>query len=145
MHTQPLRTNTLWIVLGVAFVCAGAAVAQGAVVDPPDRVARLSYVEGAVSLAPAAAEQWVDAELNRPLTSGDRVWVDAGSRAELQIDTATIHLDENTSLSFVALDDGAIRMRLTDGAIVVHVRSLAAHGIHHRRNEQRNRHAATSR
>ena len=57
------------------------------------------------------------------------VWVDAASRAELQVDAATVHLDEHTSLSFVALDDDAIRMRLTDGALVIHVRSLGAHEV----------------
>ena len=92
--------------------------------DPPDRVARLSFVQGAVSVDPADAEEWIDATLNRPVTSGDRIWVDADSRAELQVGTATIHLDEYTGFSFTLLDDGVARMSLTDGAMALHVQAL---------------------
>ena len=51
------------------------------VVDPPSRVARLGYVDGEVTVAPAGTEEWAEAVLNRPLTSGDRLWVEDGGRA----------------------------------------------------------------
>ena len=92
--------------------------------DPPDRVARLSFINGSVSLAPADSDDWADALLNRPITTGDRIWVDAGGRAEVQIGTSTVHVDENTGLAFLTLDDDTLLMRLTDGAIAVHVNSL---------------------
>ena len=44
--------------------------------DPPTRVARLSYVGGAVSFSPAGDDQWAQAVLNRPLVTGDRLWSD---------------------------------------------------------------------
>src|SRR5258708_40266186 len=57
--------------------------------DPPGRVARLSYIQGSVSLQPAGAQDWVGAELNRPLTTSDRLWSSTpGSRAELDIGCA---------------------------------------------------------
>ena len=115
-----------WLLLGV-LLCGGIAAAQDDVVDPPDRVARLSFVGGSVSLAPADADEWVEAVLNRPLTSGDRVWVDSGARAELEVGAATIHLDENTGFSFVALDDDVLQGHLTDGGMALHVRSLGEH------------------
>src|SRR6187551_2334633 len=62
--------------------------------DPPSRVARLSLTEGDVSLAPAGTEEWAEAVLNRPITTGDRLWVDNGARAELQVGSATLHLDQ---------------------------------------------------
>ena len=65
-------------------------------VDPPGRVARLSLMDGEVSLAPAGTEEWADGVLNRPITSGDRVWVGTDGRAELQIGTASVHLDRST-------------------------------------------------
>lgn len=90
--------------------------------DAPSRVARLSYADGTVSLAPAGTEEWAEAVLNRPLTDGDRVWVENGGRAELQMGSSTVHLDENTGFSFVDLSDEAVQMNLTEGSIVVRVR-----------------------
>ena len=112
----------------VASLLATSAFADDETVgDPPDRVARVSFVTGAVSLLGAGADEWVDATLNRPLTNGDKVWVDRDARAELQIGTATIHLDENTGLSFVALDDDVLQTNLSDGAMAIEVRSLGPH------------------
>src|ERR1700691_3974753 len=54
-------------------------------VDPPTRAARLSYVEGAVSVQPAGVDEWTVASINRPLTSGDQLWSDRGSRAEIDL------------------------------------------------------------
>src|ERR1019366_7303016 len=44
--------------------------------DPPTRAARLSYIEGSVSLQPAGVEDWNAAPLNQPLTLGDALWSD---------------------------------------------------------------------
>ena len=52
-------------------------------IDPPSRVARLNFLEGAVSLEPAGTDDWVGAVINRPVTIGDRLWVDTNARAEL--------------------------------------------------------------
>jgi hypothetical protein len=61
-------------------------VAQGAFaqVDPPDRVARLNFIEGAVSYLPSGGDQndWVAAVMNRPLTTGDRLWSRADTLAK---------------------------------------------------------------
>jgi len=44
--------------------------------DPPTRVARLSYLDGSVSLQPGGEGDWGSAALNRPLTIGDKLWTD---------------------------------------------------------------------
>jgi hypothetical protein len=49
--------------------------------DPPARVATLSDLEGSVVFAPAGETEWVNAERNRPITRGDRLWTDEGARA----------------------------------------------------------------
>ena len=54
--------------------------------DPPSRVARLSYTQGAVSFQPAGTDDWIDATVNRPMTTGDKLWTDQGGRAELRVD-----------------------------------------------------------
>ncbi len=67
----------------VALTIAGVANA-----DPPARVARVGYANGPVSFSPAGENDWVQATLNRPLVTGDRLWADAGARVELQIGSA---------------------------------------------------------
>ena len=60
-----------------------AALTATADDDPPSRVARLSYLEGAVSFRPGTTDEWSQATLNYPLTSGDHLWTDPGARVEL--------------------------------------------------------------
>ena len=95
------------------------------VVDPPSRVARVGYVEGEVTVAPAGTEEWAEAVLNRPLTSGDRLWVESGGRAELQIGSAAVYLDSDTGFGFIELDDGVLQASLTAGAATLRIRRLA--------------------
>ncbi len=122
---QLIRTWTVAL-LGGFFACSAAIAEDDTMIDPPDRVARLSFIEGAVSLQPADAPDWIDAAINRPLTSSDRIWADSGARAELQIGTVTLRLDENTGFAFTTLDDEVMQIQLTDGAMTLHVRSLDA-------------------
>jgi hypothetical protein len=95
------------------------------VVDPPNRAARLGYVDGEVTIAPAGTDEWAEAALNRPLTSGDRLWVENGGRAELQIGSAAVYLDGDTGFGFIELDDGVLQASLTEGAATIRVRRLA--------------------
>jgi hypothetical protein len=92
--------------------------------DPPSRVARLSYMHGAVSFQPAGTEDWVSAVVNRPLTTGDKLWSDNGARAEVQLDSESIRLSGTTGFSFLNLTDNVMQLRLTEGTIRVRVRRL---------------------
>jgi len=98
--------------------------AQAQEQDPPGRIARLSLTQGSVSLEPAGAQEWATADLNRPLTTGDKLWTDQSSRAELDIGAAAIRLGETTGFSFLNLDDHTAQMQVTAGTIIVRVRSL---------------------
>ena len=92
--------------------------------DPPTRVARLGYIEGSVSFQPAGEEDWVQAVPNRPMTTGDKLWADKDSRAELQLGSAVIRLNENTGISFLNLDDNTIQLQLSSGSISVRAKRL---------------------
>ena len=82
----PARPLYRWLI-GLALLCiAAAASAQQ---DPPGRVARLNLHEGAVSFAPAGEDSWYDAQPNRPITTGDRLWTDRNARAAVHIGAAT--------------------------------------------------------
>jgi hypothetical protein len=93
-------------------------------VDPPARVARLGYLSGNVSFTPAGDTDWVQAQLNRPIVTGDKLWTDASARAELQVGSSTIQLDQNSSFDFLNLDDQLAQMELTQGALNLDVRRL---------------------
>ncbi len=119
-----IRTGFPALTLALLFIwLAQGAIAQ---VDPPDRVARLNLIEGAVSYLPSGGQDndWVAASLNRPLTTGDRLWADANSRSELHIGSTAIRMDSNTGISFLNLDDTTVQIRLSDGAMIVRLRGL---------------------
>ncbi|HEX4388891.1 MAG TPA: DUF6600 domain-containing protein [Steroidobacteraceae bacterium] len=107
----------------VALLVACAARAQDAA-DPPARAARLSVAEGSVSLQPAGLQDWTAAGINRPLTTGDRLWTDQGSRAEIDLGAAVARLGEQTGFAFLNLDDSAAQMQLSAGTLIVRVRDL---------------------
>jgi hypothetical protein len=92
--------------------------------DPPERAARLSYIAGEVSLQPAGEEEWAPALLNRPLTTGDKLWTEREARAEIYVGPAAVRLDGDTGFSFLNVGDDTIQMRLTAGVINVSVRRL---------------------
>ena len=92
--------------------------------DPPGRVARLNYLRGSVSFQPAGETDWVPAARNRPMTTGDRLWVDNGARAEMHIGSATIRLDTNTGFSFLNLDDRTVQIQLSEGTLNLRVKRI---------------------
>jgi hypothetical protein len=92
--------------------------------DPPTRVARLAYAQGSVSSEPAGTNDWVAAELNRPMTTGDKIWSDNDGRVELQLDGTLLRLSHNTGCSFLNLSDNATQVELTAGTLLIRVRRL---------------------
>jgi hypothetical protein len=125
MHIQNLRTtvSTFAIGLGLLFTNGWAYA------DPPLRAARLGYTEGQVSFSPVGEPGWVQSTVNRPLTTGDRLWVDTRSRAELQIGGAAIRLGENTDVTLLNADDSILQVQLTQGTLKLHVRHVDANQI----------------
>ncbi|MBX3667268.1 MAG: hypothetical protein KF778_02610 [Rhodocyclaceae bacterium] len=108
--------------LGLAlFLICGTALAQA---DPPGRVARLNHFDGSVTFAPAGTDDWAYAELNRPLTTGDRIWADQGARAELHAGSSALRLGSNTSLEILNLGDDITQLKLAQGTLNLRVRDL---------------------
>ncbi|MCO8649664.1 hypothetical protein KGP93_41190, partial [Burkholderia multivorans] len=94
--------------------------------DPPGRVARLNYLSGAVTTEPAGTDAWSYAAVNRPLTTGDQLWNDAGARSELHIGSTAVRLGASTSLSVLNLDDSTTQLKVGLGTLSTHVRALPA-------------------
>ena len=120
------RRSLLGAVLCGAFSLwiAGAPAVARASDDPPDRVARLSVVDGDVGLQPAGTQGWTQAQLNRPLTTGDRLWVPADARAELELGGAEIRLDGDSGFSFLDLGNDHAQAQLTQGTLNLRIRRL---------------------
>jgi hypothetical protein len=92
--------------------------------DPPARVAQLNYFSGSVSFQPAGEGEWVTAIPNRPITTGDNLWTDSNSRAELHIGSTAIRMGPRTSLTLLDLDDQTSQLRLSEGALIMQLRHL---------------------
>ena len=92
--------------------------------DPPGRVARLNYMEGSVSFQPGGENDWVTAVLNRPLVTGDNLWADEDSRAEVHIGSTALRLGAKTGITLLEVSDRAVQIRLAQGSLIVNVRHV---------------------
>src|SRR3984957_6161277 len=108
-------------------ILCGLAVSAGLLMgqrDPPGPVARLSYVYGAASYRPGGVDDWAPVDFNRPLTTGDHLFVEVGGTAELQIGCGALRMNQATSLEFLNLDDSNVPLRLSEGSLLIHLRFL---------------------
>ncbi len=114
----------LFLPLQTLLAVFGPQTARADADDPPSRVARLSYIHGNLSFEPGGTDDWVTATLNRPVTTGDKIWADNDSRAELHIGSASLRLSSNTGFSFLNLSDNATQIRLTQGTLRIRIQRL---------------------
>ena len=92
--------------------------------DPPGRVARLNFSQGSVSFQPGGENDWVTAVPNRPLVTGDNLWADEDSRAEVHVGSTAIRLGPKTGITFLEVSDRATQIRLVQGSLIVRVRHV---------------------
>ena len=90
MKTQRLETpwrllRVLALGLLIAALALAAGLARAADEDPPGRVGRLADLQGSAWLWNRDTGEWVAAERNAVLTTGDRIATDANGRAELRV------------------------------------------------------------
>lgn len=95
---------------------------QTASQDPPSRVARLTQLQGEVSIQPAGVNDWTQATVNYPLTTGDRMYVNEDGRAELQMEQSVIHVWHYSDLAVTNLSDSITQLGLSQGSL--HVRTF---------------------
>ena len=81
-------------------------------------VARLSAIQGDVSMQRGDSGDWVAATVNTPLEAGDRVSTGNGGRAEVQLDYANvIRLDENSTIKITDLTATHIQVQVGQGLV----------------------------
>src|SRR5579863_2790757 len=112
--------------LAITFLLVGFSYAASAQDDPPGRVARLNFIKGNVSFLPSGGgdDDWVAAVPNRPLTIGDRLWVDNDGRAELHIGSTAMRMDQGTGISLINLSDDSVQIQLSEGSLIIRLRRL---------------------
>lgn len=103
--------------VGLMTTCAFGALATAALADPPERVGRISYVEGEVSFQPPQEDFWTLATRNFPVATGEAFWTGDEGRAELQVGPVAARLDNETELDVVDVDYGATRLSLAQGSL----------------------------
>ena len=115
-----------WAILFAMVLTAAVCASGRADDDPPGRVGRINYLQGNVSFQPAGGGDgdWVTAVPNRPLTLGDRLWVDHDGRAEVHVGSTAIHIDHDTGISFLNLSDNSVQLQISAGAFIVRLRRL---------------------
>ncbi len=121
MATRKLAVAVSALTLFTASLFVLATAARADDDDPPGRVARLSYMQGSVSFQPGGETDWVQANPNRPLTTGDNLWTDRDSRGELHVGSTSIRLGSETGLTFLNLDDRTLQMQLAQGSMNIRV------------------------
>jgi hypothetical protein len=126
--TRAWSATVLALLLGLSAAGRAQADSYDDAADPPNRVARLSYLGGQVSFQPSGDGNWVQASINRPLVTGDALYADRGSRAELEIGGAAVRLDDRTSMSVLNLDDRIAQFQLSEGTANLSVRNVGQGG-----------------
>ncbi len=94
--------------------------------DPPNRVARIAWAQGDVSLESAGTESFAGAEVNYPLTNGDRLYADLTALSELQSAALAVRLGNGADLTITTLDDITAQFALAQGSVRLRSRDLSA-------------------
>jgi len=88
--------------------------------DVKARVARISMLDGQVSLKRSDSTDWEAAKLNYPLVEGDTVSTAAHSNLEIQVDARNfIRLSGDSVLRIITLRDEGIAISVVEGTVTV--------------------------
>jgi hypothetical protein len=128
----PLRS---WRILFTLLLLIGAACAHAQSADepandandpndPPSRVAQLAYADGDLGLMPAGSTTWTAADVNHPLTDGDKLSSGPGGRAELDLGGASLRINGQSDVGILNLNGQIGQFELTQGTLNITVRSI---------------------
>src|SRR5580658_653853 len=110
---------------GAILIIAGAANPVCAQTDPQDLqrgVARISVMDGQISVRRGDAGEWVAGVINAPLMADDSVATAPNSRAEVQFDSADIlRIGGNAEVHLTALENNRYQMELARGTVTFRV------------------------
>lgn len=107
---------------GRLLVVAMLVTASPLLAEDNYRYGRIRYAESGVTIQRGSETSSEVAEANVPLLPGDRVWTDAGGRAEFQFaDGSLVRLDGRSKLEYLSAEDGQPNViRLYSGSLFLH-------------------------
>ena len=105
-----------FLVLVIALLLAGGAAIPARAQDQDDLkrgVARISLMEGDVSVRRGDSGEWVAGVINAPLLTDDRIATGQNSRAEVEFDSANIlRIGGNAEIHLALLENGRYHMEI---------------------------------
>lgn len=114
--------NFRLLVLAGAAALTSASVRPALAQDTPDDVtrgvARISLMDGEVSVKRGDTSDWVAGVINAPLLSADRISTAPNSRAEVQFDSANLmRLGGNAEVNLATVEYGRYQIELAHGTL----------------------------
>jgi FecR protein. len=118
-----MTRGALWLLILASAVAAPGQVDPPSGEDEPGRgVARISVINGDVSIRRGDSGDWIAAAVNAPLIVEDRVHSGPGSRAEVQFDWANmIRLGSDTEIQLSELEYRRYQVQLASGTVTYRV------------------------
>src|SRR5579885_1651075 len=121
-----MKRSIKWsLVLLSSFLLVGGVSSLRAQDDSDDRqraVARISLINGEVSVRRGDTADWIAGVINAPLLTGDQVSTGPNSRAELQFDSANVlRIGGNAELHLSQLEYDRYQMELAHGTVTYNV------------------------
>jgi len=99
--------------------------------DPPDRIARVSFLRGDVSLQPGSPNGdagFAAAEINYTLSAGDRLYTGQDGVSELQSDNLALRLGRLSDVTLENFSQEYVQLGLAQGSIRVRSYTLQQNG-----------------
>jgi hypothetical protein len=119
------RGQVRWLAFTGALVLVGGLAVPARAQDPDDLkrgVARISLMDGEVSVRRGDSGDWVAGVVNAPLMSDDRIAAGPNSRAEVELDSSNVvYLGGTSEVHLAALEYGRYQMELAHGTITYRV------------------------
>ena len=91
--------------------------AQSQPADPPGRVGRLSAIDGTVQQRTPDDNDWTQANLNYPVTSGFAIAPQDGGRAEIEVGSMALRVGPLSELDITNLGDHDASLTLAQGEL----------------------------
>jgi len=119
MERQRMKST----LLGVFVLCTLTGVVRGDDSDDPTRgVARISILQGDVSVRRGDSGEVSAAAVNAPLMSQDAIRTGPASRAEIQVDFAHfVRVAPNSEVHFADIEQGKFQIQMASGTVTLSV------------------------
>ena len=115
--------STLLMAMGAAIPARAQAQPQAPAPEDLSRgVARISLMDGEVSVRRGDSGEWVAGVINAPLMTDDRIATGQNSRAEVQFDAANIlRIGGNAEIHLAALENGRYHLEIARGTFTYRI------------------------